>query len=276
LKIRPQGQEQQIYPFQPFGKNSIAYTGAVYRIQLDSNIPVTRIDQPKAKEVSGFSVAANGNKISFSVATYDKEISTSTNFNQAKSSGYITLLVGGKRHRLAESGQVALHNNVLVVGNNISEKEGQISIFNLSHNNILPQKIKIPILVEAIILTEKFIIVSDQKYVSSTRYSQPKTLILNTSTFSSSFLAGAGDISADGNLLVRSHSGSADSEIPGVIEFFDISTTPPKLIQKKEGGSYRSFLTKDFLFTSVLRYTPGDINSNSISKVKTCINSHSE
>jgi hypothetical protein len=246
FKDKPQGQEQQLYPFQPpssqYDLSSLAYNGAVYLTQASSNTPLKRLDQPKAKELAGFSIASDGDKIAFGVSTLN---------NDGQISGNITILNKDSRLNLPVKGEVALKKNLLVVGSTINNESGQISIFNLETPTLPPKVIKIPMPVSAINLSEKFIIVAEQKFAHITYGSRnsPRTLMLNISTLSSTFIEGIGDISTYGNLLARSYPTTPDSEVTGKVELFDVGITPPKLIKKQVGDIRRSIITKDFLYT---------------------------
>jgi FG-GAP repeat len=253
---RLSGPKPQIYPFQPPG--NVTFAGAVYRTQVSSNAPLQRIDRPNTNELAGFSIAADRGKIAFTVSTLAPD---------GKISGRTVVLSGSQQRSLPISGELAISKNRLVVGSSGTNlRQSQISIFDLDKSNLAPQTIQIPIRIAGINLTDKFIVVTENKYAYSTVQRDFRTLILDIPTLSHTFLDGIGHVSTAGNLLVRSHSASPDNEVGGKIEFFDLSATSPKLIRKQDAEIHSTFLTKDFLFMSVSR--------NGVAKI--CITPRSE
>jgi FG-GAP repeat len=250
------GPKPQIYPFQPPGNETFA--GAVYRTQVSSNAPLQRIDRPNTNELAGFSITADQGKIAFTVSTLAPD---------GKIAGRTVVLSGSQQRSLPISGELAISKNRLVVGSSGTNlRQSQISIFDLDKSNLAPQTIQIPIRIAGINLTDKFIVVTENKYAYSTVQSDFRTLILDIPNLSRTFLDGIGQVSTAGNLLVRSHSASPDNEVGGKIEFFDLSATSPKLIRKQDAEIHSTFLTKDFLFASISR--------NGLAKI--CITPRSE
>jgi hypothetical protein len=258
------GEDQEFYPYQPpsedFFERDSNYNGAVYQTLVTSDARLERIDHPKPRELAGFFVAAHGNKIAFTVATYsdsDKSSKCIARF----STGYTTLIADGYRHNFPASGDIALNSKCLVVGNTISSitggainRKSKIFIFDLITFNPSPQIVEIPAL-EEMVVTNDFIIVSGQvrAMVSSSWF--PKTLLVNINDLSITSLDGIGHISACRNLLFRCCTTSRDLETKGKAELFDISYTPPKLLSKSNPEAYRGFLSEDFLFAVVLNYS---------------------
>ncbi len=251
-KQNPQDQEKMFYPFQPSGYNGVAYTGAVYSTSIGSDTPLQRIDRSLAKELSGFSVVADAGKIAFGVLGYN---------NQGQLSKYTILLSGNNRRTINVGGEIALHKNRLVVGGSISKQQGHISVFNLRNPDLAPEIIRVPLQgISAIELTDKFLIVSEQKYLISTsrETSEAKILVFDLLNRSSNLFAGPGSISAYENSLVSSHPTTDDTEIQGRISLFDLSVTPPKILSTNRMNITQSFLTKNFLFKAVNFSTSGD------------------
>ncbi len=250
-KQNPQAQEKILYPFQPPGHNGVAYTGAIYMTSIGSNTPLQRIDRSIIKELSGFSIVANAGTIAFGVLSYN---------NQNRTSRYTTLLSGNNRSIINASGEIALHKNRLVVGRSIDKQQGHISIFNLRKPDLVPEIIRVPLQgISAIELTDKFLIISEQKYLVSTsrETSEAKILVFDLLNRSFNLFAGPGSISAHENLLVSSHPTTDDSELPGRISLFDLSSTPPKMLSTNRMNIRQSFLTKNFLFKTVNLSTVG-------------------
>jgi hypothetical protein len=250
-KQNPQDQERILYPFQPLGHNGLAYTGAIYSTSIGSNTPLKRIDRSLARELSGFSIVADAGKIAFGVLGHN---------NQNQISKYTILLSGNNRRAIDAGGEIALHKNRLVVGKNIDKQQGHISIFNLKSPELLPEIIRVPIQgISAIELTDKFLIISEQKYLISTskETSEAKILVFDLLSRTSNLFAGPGNISAHENLFVSSHPTTGDSEIPGRISLFDLSATPPKMLSTSRLNIRQSFLTKNFLFKTVNLSTSG-------------------
>jgi hypothetical protein len=245
-KMRPMGAEKLLYPYHPPAVG-MAYTGAVYRTSISMNSSLERIDQPKDKELAGFAVAAEGDRIAFGVATYN---------DQNQLSGYTSIVTGSSRRKLAIGGEIAMHNNLLVVGSNIDKQQGRISIFNLDNDSPSPRTINIPSSVAAIAMTEQFIVVAEQLYFN--RFPQlnkhlsvnPKTLIINTSNLSITPINGLGRISAVGNKLIRVYLSTPDGSVRGKMEIFNLDTIPPKLLLSNSDDFIRSIISKDYLFTS--------------------------
>ncbi len=253
-KQNPQDQERILYPFQPFGRNGLAYTGAIYSTSIGSNAQLKRIDRSHAKELSGFSVVADAGKIAFGVLGYN---------NQNKTSKYTILLSKNNRRVIDIGGEIALHKDRLAVGRNIDKQQGHISIFNLRTPEILPEIIKVPLQgISAIELTDKFLIISEQKYLVSTskETSEAKILVFDLLSRNSNLFAGPGSISAYENLFISSYPTTGDSEILGRISLFDLSATPPKMLSTNRMNIKQSFLSKNFLFKTVNLSTSGGNN----------------
>jgi hypothetical protein len=256
-KMRPMGAEKLLYPYQPpvqagtmvysTQRNiaGMAYTGAVYRTSISVNSSLERIDQPKDNELAGFAVAVEGTKIAFAVVTYN---------DQNQFGGYTSIVGGKSRRKLASSGEISIHNNLLVVGSNIGNQQGRISIFNLANDNQSPKTVEIPSSVAEIALTEKFVIVSEQLYfnqfpqVNPSLSVNPKTLIINISNLSITPINGPGRISATGKRLVRAYPSTPDGSVRGKMELFDLDTIPPKLLITNSDHVLRSIISKDYLF----------------------------
>jgi hypothetical protein len=264
-KYQPKDQEKQFYPFQPtkqsgvLNASGLAYTGAVYRTELNSNSPLQRLDQPKAQELAGFSVAAVGGRIAFAVATYE-------------SFGYTTVLLGDRRLTVPVGGKIAMNNSSLVAGNTINNRLGKISIFNLASLDFPPRTIEVPMPVAEIAMADKFIVVAEQLRASQPSQSEPnlsispKTLVVNISDLSTASIAGGGSVSAAGNRLVVSYPATADGEVPGKMELFDLRSTQPQMIRSSSENYRRSLLTKDHLFTVLNRSPKVSICIASLSK----------
>ncbi|WP_310419620.1 hypothetical protein [Chamaesiphon sp. OTE_8_metabat_110] len=183
-------------------------------------------------------MAADGGKIAFSVATYDRQ-----------SPEYVTVISGTRRYSLAASGEIALNKNLLVVGSTTSEQKGKLAIFNLADATPSPRNLAIPIPVREIAIADKYIVVAEQLWSNQFNRSNPKTLFINTTDFSITSVEGFGTISAYGNKLVRSYPSTADNEVSGKIELFNLSTMPPKSLNLRKTDVHRSFLAKNYLFT---------------------------
>jgi hypothetical protein len=238
-KARPTSQEAAFYPYKPPAEKGMAYNGAVYRTSLTSNSPLERIDRPKDKELAGFSVAADGGKIAFSVATYDR-----------KSPGYVTVISGSRRYSLAASGEIAMNKNLLVAGSTTGEQQGKLAIFNLADATPSPRNLAIPMPVRGIAIADKYIVVAEQLFNQFTRTNRNiATLFVNIADLSITSVDGFGKISTYGNKLVRSYPSTADNESIGKIELFNLGTMPPKLLDSRKADIRRSFLAKDYLFT---------------------------
>jgi hypothetical protein len=267
-KIDPQEDEQQLYPFQPpelkgqpvypgyHALGRIGYSGAVYRILINVDSPLERIDHVKYGELPGFDVAAHDNKIAFAVATYN---------DSGQYSGYTTLIADGIRHNFADSGAIALNSNLLVVGNNYNNQPSEISIFDLSTPKSPPQKISIPEPISKIALTEKFIAIAGivgaeaRTRDKGSSMSSPKTLLINISDFSITPLMGIGNISIYKNRLVRYYPTTRDHEVMGQIELFDISRYPPALISKSSANIVFGLFSTDLLITQQHIFDGGGI-----------------
>jgi hypothetical protein len=224
-----------------------AYTGAVYQTLVASNTPLERIDNPKPGELAGFSVAAEGEKIAFAVATYSKADDPS---------GYTTVISNGHHCTFMSSGEIALYNNLLVVGSTVNCQQGRVSIFDLAVSNPCPQTVNVPISIAEIALMKKFIAIEEQ---GSRRryYKKSKTLILNIDELSITTLNGVGSISAYDNLLLRCHSTTKVEHYEGLMELFDTNYVPPKLLHKSNSEASQGLLTKGLLFIVV----PPDSNA---------------
>jgi hypothetical protein len=258
--MRSGSQEAASFPYQPPAENGMAYVGgtayvgglafvgAVYRTSVAANSPLERIDRPKDKELAGFSVAADGGKIAFSVATYDRQ-----------SPGYITVISGDRRYSLAASGEVALKKNLLVAGSTTSGRQGKLAVFNLADATPSPRTIAIPIPVRQLAIADKYIVVAEQLEVNQFPRQNPhlamfpKTLFANIADLAITSVDGFGEISTYGNKLVRSYSSTDDNESIGKIELFNLGTMPPKSLSSRSGNIRRSFLTNDYLFTIELQ-----------------------
>ncbi|WP_309738320.1 hypothetical protein [Chamaesiphon sp. OTE_20_metabat_361] len=244
-QVRPGSQEEALYPYKPPAEKGMAYAGAVYRTSLTSNSPLERIDRPKDKELAGLSVAADGGKIAFSVATYD-----------SKSLGYVTVISGSRRYSLAASGEIAMKKNLLVAADlTVRERQGKLTIFNLADATPSPRTIAIPLPVKGLAIADKYIVVAEQLEVNQFPQSNPhisrfpKTLFVNIADLSITSVDGFGKISTYGNKLVRSYPSTADNESIGKIELFNLGTMPPKLLGSRKADIRRSFLAQDYLFT---------------------------
>jgi hypothetical protein len=239
-KMRPGSQEEVFYPYKPPAGEGMAYNGAVYRTSLTSNSPLERIDRPKAKELAGLSVAADGGNIAFSVATYD-----------SKSPGYVTVISGSRRYSLAASGEIALNKNLLVVGSTTSEQQGKLAIFNLADATPSPRNLAIPIPVREIAIANKYIVVAEQLEVTQFNRKNRSilTLFVNIADLSITSVDGFGKISTHGNKLARSYPSTDDNEVTGKIELFNLGTMPPKSLSSRNADVRRSFLTNKYLFT---------------------------
>jgi hypothetical protein len=244
-KQSPPAQEQALYPFQPPDQNGLAHTGAVYSTSIVSNTPLKRLDKLLSRELSGFSVVADSGRIAFGVLGYN---------NRNQTSKSTTLLSANSRRTINIGGEIALRKNRLVVGQNIDKQQGHISIFNLINPDAVPEVIKVPLKrVSAIELTDKFMIISEEKYLISTsrETSEAKILVFDPIGNSFNLLAGPGNISAHGNLLISSYPTTDDSEISGKIDLFDLTVTPPKMFSTSKTNVRQSFLTKNLLFKTV-------------------------
>ena len=242
-RARPSSQEAAFYPYKPPADRGMTYDGAVYRTSIASNSPLERIDRPQEKELAGFSVAADGGKIAFSVATYG-----------SKSPGYVTVISGSRRYSLAASGEIAMNKNLLVAGSTISGQQGKLAIFNLVDATPSPRNLAIPTTVRDLALADKYIVVAEQLFNGFTpldrdRAMLPKTWFVNIADLSITSIDGFGKISAYGNKLVRSYPSTADNEAIGKIELFNLSTMPPRSLGSRTADIQRSFLMKNYLFT---------------------------
>jgi hypothetical protein len=257
--MRSGSQEAASFPYQPPAENGMAYVGgtayvgglafvgAVYRTSVAANSPLERIDRPKDKELAGFSVAADGGKIAFSVATYDRQ-----------SPGYITVISGDRRYSLAASGEVALKKNLLVAGSTTSGRQGKLAVFNLADATPSPRTIAIPTPVRYVAIADKYLVVAEQLFnggvpIDRDRSMLPKTWFVNIADLSITSVKGFGEISTYGNKLVRSYQSTDDNESIGKIELFNLGTMPPKSLSSRNGNILRSFLTNDYLFTIELQ-----------------------
>ncbi len=254
--MRPEAQEAASFPYQPPAERGrtyvggtayfggLAFVGAVYRTSVAANSPLERIDRPKDKELAGFSVAADGGKIAFSVATYDRQ-----------SPGYVTVISGDRRYSLAASGEIAMKKNLLVAGSTTGDRQGKLAVFNLADATPSPFTVAIPIPVREIALADKYIVVAEQLRVNQFSRQNPnmtmfpKTLFVNIADLSITSIGGFGNISTYGNKLARSYPNTADGEAYGKIELFNLGTMPPKSLGLRNASVLRSFLTKNYLFT---------------------------
>lgn len=268
-EIRLNEQNRQFYPYRPpteegemaysnhqtfritvrEGLLEEAYTGAVYQILLTSNTSLERVDHPKIGELTGFSIAANGDKIAFAVATYG---------SSGHSSGHTILITNGCRRIFPASGEIALNDNLLIVGSIMNYQQGKVSIFDLADSVASPKSIKIPMFIANIGLVKNFIIVAEQLSMAGSQSIKShlsvvsKTLILNISDLSTTYMEGIGRIFTYGNRLVRSYPSTRDGEVAGKLELFDFSSTlPPRLICTSTADVLCSVLTRDFLFTTL-------------------------
>jgi hypothetical protein len=238
-KMRPTSQEAALYPYQPPAEKDMAYAGAVYSTSIATNSRLERIDRPKDKELAGLSVAGDGGKIAFSVATYDRQ-----------SSGYVTVISGDRRYSLAASGEIALKKNLLVAGSTTSDRQGKLAVFNLADATPSPRTIAIPIPVGAIAIADKYIVVAEQLFNGGFAPAMlPKTLFANIADLSITSVKGFGNISAYGNKLVLSYPNTDDGEAYGKIELFNLGTMPPKSLGSRKANVYLSFLTNNYWFT---------------------------
>jgi hypothetical protein len=254
-------QNQQFYPYRPpADKNAMAfcnektlrikhtsrglleevYAGAVYQTLVTSDAPLERIDDPKPRELAGFSVAADGHKIAFAVATYDES---------GETSGYTTVISNGHRRIFTSSGAIGLCNNLLVVGSTIDSEHGRVVIYDLATSNPSPQVVEVPISIGKTVLTDKFIAVCNLRSMYS------KTLILNLTDLSIYCLDEFREFSGYGNLLFCCRTASVILERGGKMNLFDISYTPLKLLSECNPEASTGFLSKDFLFVVVHNYS---------------------
>jgi hypothetical protein len=249
-KYQPKGNEKQFYPFQPpvqpglANTSGMAYAGAVYRAELNSTSPLRRLDKLNSQELAGFSVAAAGDRIAFAVSTYEPV-------------GYTTIVSGERSHILQAGGKIAMTDRLLVAGNTVNNHQGKLSIFDLVHSDLSPRTIDIPIPVTELVMTDKFIAVSEQMYVNQFPQANPqlsttpKTLVINIDTLTTTAIEGFGRISASGKKIVRSYSSTSDATVAGKMELFDLSTTQPKLIGTRTDNFRQSLITKNYLFTVI-------------------------
>jgi hypothetical protein len=249
-KYQPKADEKQFYPFQPpvrpgmHNASGMAYAGAVYRTELNSNSPLRRVDKLKSQELAGFSVAAAGGRIAFAVFTYEPL-------------GYTMIMSRNQFSTLHVGGKIAMNDNLLVVGSMVDNHQGKISIFNLANSNLSPRTVEIPVPVNGVTMTDKFIAVSEQLYVNQFPHANPhlsktpRILIINIGTLATTAIEGFGEISSHENRMILSYSSTSDGTIVGKIEIFDLSTDPPKLIRTRTDNFRQSLITKKHLFTVV-------------------------
>lgn len=253
---------------------------ALYQTRLDKVTEVKRIDLPKIlnKGVlpTGRVVAENG-KIGF-IFSQERPEKRIKRINQVYilSNGKVRALPGGKleyrfpsRAKSASiyGSNIALENNLLLVGIDRTKNRGGVWLFDLNSPQNKPQKLTLPFAAPAevsIAISERFISISNTP-TSSYSYSSGRsgtTLIRNIATGSTIITDGAGRLSLDGSILVRTRSISDGKEytsvndIPSVLEVFRLDDdATPHLIQKR--GDVESALVQNRLLMTVQKTSSG-------------------
>lgn len=243
-KHKPNNQEG----FQYTNRLGVAFSGAVYRVLLNKNADVERIDMLDEGEVSGFSVSADRGKIAFSIKREEQP---------GRWIGNVILLSEGQITPIASptdngadgfGADIALKKNFLLIGSP-GDGTGAAWLFDIETLPNEPQKIAVDDahLGSTVAISEKFAVVGA---VGGLTYAvSPKTLIKAIDDGSTTVTDGVGRLSLDRNVLARVRPRSSDGEQQALLELFDLSDiAAPCLVEQRENID-RALLQNSLLTT---------------------------
>ena len=256
--------------FQWTNQLGVSYSGGVYKVLLDSPAKVERIDSQEEGEISGFSVAADDGKVAFGIGGVESRVK---------------LWSGGEVEKIipptdTDTSVLDMNGDLLLVGAP-SVETGAAWLLNLLQPDSAPQRLAIPgataghvvaissqfavigapgplypgapgLYPKDIGLIESLIsIIQDGSIPQGPAPIGPpaKTLIMNMKDGSTTVLDGAGYLSLDRHLLVRTYREFYDGSPRPQLELFDLGdATAPRLIARRL-GSYRASIHNGTLVT---------------------------
>lgn len=223
--------------FQYTNQLGVAYSGGVYKVDLDKNVLVERVDTLDDGEISGFSVSADSGKIAFSSRADqpDKWFGKVHLFSEGNIRKTVT-----PTKKSSEFGiDISLKNNLLAVASPRDDAGATYLLFNLESFDDEPKRLAIPNSTGfngiTVAISDKFIAIGSAGYgfFSSTR---PETQIKTIEGNTVAVIDGDGELSLDGSILARvrpSISGDGHNQ-KSLLEVFELDETPT-LIETRTG-----------------------------------------
>ena len=225
----------------------------IYKAIIASNLKIEYIDLNSQGLTPSFFVTADKNKIAFITSKEKKFSKLRTQVNLMSDENVRYLLPSKNKLVYKFAGDIAIKNNLLLVGGSNSNHREGVWLFNLNKLNDLPLFLSISnaYVGGSVAISNQFAAVSSGSRASPALLNEKpkKTLIRNIRNGHTTIIDRDGHISLYRNILVRSTFYAANRDGYSVLEIFKINDkSVPRLINKRENVDFAQ-LQNGFLVT---------------------------
>ncbi len=242
--------------FQDTNQSGVFFSSGVYKVSLDENADVKRVDDLDEGEIAGFSVSVEGEKIVFGTRREEEPGRWIGKVKLLENDHILTILPPTNQATPSFGVDIDLKNNRLLVGSPFDDI-GAAWLFDLEKPENKPERLAIPNvhIGGSVALSDKFAVVGTPG--GRTYGIEVKTLVKSLHNDSTAIIDAVGSLSLDGQYLAIMRPQSPDMEQQALLKIFELSdVTIPRLI--KERGKLNQAFIQNSLVTTV-EQTPSGV-----------------
>ena len=227
--------------FQYTNQLGVSFSGGVYKVSLDKNTDVKRIDKLDEGEIAGFSVSVDNETIVFSTKREQEPGRWIGKVNLLQHRNLTTILPPTNIAAQSFGVDIDLKNNLLLVGSQFDDM-GAAWLFNLETPENKPQRLAIPNAHtgSSVALSDKLAVVG--AIGGATYATEVKTLVKSLQDDSTAIIDAIGNLSLDDKYLAIMRPQSIDGEQQSLLKIFELSDITTPRLKEERGKLKQAFI----------------------------------